>query len=103
LQASRDGSPIVLRLRADGETLRIEISDQGFGMSPEVLAHAGEPFFTTKQPGEGMGLGLFLTRSLLEHLGGRLELAAHRPRGSVATLWLPKESIAVGMPPLPRA
>ena len=92
LQASRDGSPIVLRLRPDSETLRIEISDQGLGMSPEVLAHAGEPFFTTKQPGEGMGLGLFLTRSLLEQLGGRLELAPHSPRGTVATLVLPNAS-----------
>jgi two-component system, sensor histidine kinase RegB len=97
LQASRDGSPIVLRLRPDGETLRIEISDQGLGMSPEVLAHAGEPFFTTKQPGEGMGLGLFLTRSLLEQLGGRLELAPHSPRGTVATLVLPKASLATGL------
>ncbi len=97
LQASRDGSPIVLRLRPDSETLRIEISDQGLGMSPEVLAHAGEPFFTTKQPGEGMGLGLFLTRSLLEQLGGRLELAPHSPRGTVATLVLPKASPAAGL------
>jgi two-component system, sensor histidine kinase RegB len=97
VQASRDGSPIVLRLRPDGETLRIEISDQGLGMSPEVLAHAGEPFFTTKQPGEGMGLGLFLTRSLLEQLGGRLELAPHSPRGTVATLVLPKASLAAGL------
>lgn len=97
LQASRDGSPIVLRLRPDSETLRIEISDQGLGMSPEVLAHAGEPFFTTKQPGEGMGLGLFLTRSLLEQLGGRLELAPHSPRGTVATLVLPKPSPGAGL------
>ena len=97
LQASRDGSPIVLRLRPDAETLRIEISDQGLGMSPEVLAHAGEPFFTTKQPGEGMGLGLFLTRSLLEQLGGRLELAPHSPRGTVATLVLPRASLAAGL------
>src|SRR6266851_4238947 len=97
LQASRDGSPIVLRLRPDSETLRIEISDQGLGMSPEVLAHAGEPFFTTKQPGEGMGLGLFLTRSLLEQLGGRLELAPHSPRGTVATLVLPKASPGAGL------
>jgi two-component system sensor histidine kinase RegB len=77
--------------------LRIEIFDQGLGMSPEVLAHAGEPFFTTKQPGEGMGLGLFLTRSLLEQLGGRLELAPHSPRGTVATLVLPKASLAAGL------
>ena len=93
LQASKDGSPILLRLREDAENLRIEVSDQGSGMSPEVLAHAGEPFFTTKQPGEGMGLGLFLTRSLLEQLGGQLELAPRLPRGTIATLVLPRKSL----------
>src|SRR5262249_40556367 len=93
LQASKDGSPISLRLREDEESLRIEVSDQGLGMSPEVLAHAGEPFFTTKEPGEGMGLGLFLTRSLLEQLGGHLELAPRAPRATVATLALPRKPL----------
>jgi len=93
LQASKDGSPILVRLAQDAENLRIEVADQGLGMLPEVLAHAGEPFFTTKQPGEGMGLGLFLTRSLLEQLGGQLELVPRAPRGTLATLVLPRKSL----------
>ena len=44
----------------------IRIADGGAGMSPEVLARAGEPFFTTKEPGKGMGLGLFLARTVLD-------------------------------------
>jgi two-component system sensor histidine kinase RegB len=57
-----------------------------------VLARAGEPFFTTKPstgPGHGMGLGLFLTRTVLERVGGRLELESSPGAGTKATLVLP--------------
>jgi two-component system sensor histidine kinase RegB len=54
------------------------------------LSHAGEPFFTTKEPGHGMGLGLFLARSLLEQLGGGLELSSLMPAGTRVLLILPK-------------
>ena len=53
----------------------------GRGMPPEVLARVGEPFFTTKVPGEGMGLGLFLTRALAEQLGGEFHITS-RPRST---------------------
>jgi two-component system sensor histidine kinase RegB len=97
LQASPDDSEVSLRIKADALTCRIEVADQGTGMTSEVLARAGEPFFTTKEPGRGMGLGLFLTRSLLEQLGGRLELGHAPERGTIATLVLPRagESSAI--------
>ena len=50
---------------ADGR-VRISVRDRGRGMDPEVAARAGEPFFTTKAPGVGMGLGLFLTRAVVD-------------------------------------
>ena len=72
-----------------GQRLRTTVRDHGPGMAPDVLERAGQPFFTTKSPGEGMGLGLFLTRSVLERLGGTLELASGQGRGVTAVMELP--------------
>ena len=58
-------------------------------MPANVLSRAGEPFFTTKEPGQGMGLGLFLTRAVIEQLGGSLQLQSVPGEGTTATLRLP--------------
>ena len=84
LQASPDGRPVLLRLGLDGDRLRVEVEDQGEGMPPEVLARAGEPFFSTRGSGHGLGLGLFVARSLAEQLGGDLRLVSAPARGTRA-------------------
>jgi two-component system, sensor histidine kinase RegB len=58
-------------------------------MSPQELARAGEPFFTTKEPGQGMGLGLFLTRNVIERLGGSLKMQSTLGKGTTAEVRLP--------------
>ncbi len=75
LQASAPGAHVTLRVRESGGRIRATVLDRGRGMPPDVLARVGEPFFTTKGPGEGMGLGLFLTRALAEQLGGEFHIA----------------------------
>lgn len=70
-------------------TLRLRIADRGPGMPADVLARASEPFFTTKPPGRGMGLGLFLARTVIERLGGSLRLESPVEGGTVATIVLP--------------
>jgi two-component system sensor histidine kinase RegB len=65
------------------------VLDRGAGMDPDVLSRAGEPFFTTKGPGEGMGLGLFLTRALAEQLGGELAITSTPAAGTEARIDLP--------------
>ena len=96
-QASAHDEPISVSVRVADESWRIEVRDGGRGMTPDVLARAGEPFFTTKPsagPEHGMGLGLFLTRTVLERVGGRLELASTPGRGTTATLVLPLDAAA---------
>ncbi|RKH45738.1 ATP-binding protein [Corallococcus sicarius] len=89
LQATPGSGPVVLCARAEGLGARLEVRDEGQGMPDAVLARAGEPFFTTKAPGEGMGLGLFLARSLAEQLGGALELRSKAGEGTTVRLSLP--------------
>ena len=89
VQASPADAPVVLRTTAvDGRVLATVI-DRGKGMPAEVLARVGEPFFTTKVPGEGMGLGLFLTRALAEQLGGEFRINSSPGMGTEATIDLP--------------
>jgi two-component system sensor histidine kinase RegB len=81
----------VVQLSATHEDgwLRLIVRDSGPGMPPEVLARAGDPFFTTKEPGKGMGLGLFLCRSVVERLGGTLELRSPPGEGMTVVVRLP--------------
>jgi two-component system sensor histidine kinase RegB len=89
LQASAPGAEVRLGLAREAEAWRLSVVDSGAGMPAEVLARAGEPFFTTKAPGEGMGLGLFLTRAVLDQLGGRLVLDSAPSRGTTVVLTWP--------------
>ena len=89
LQASPAGRPVLLRLGLRGDQLRVEVEDEGEGMAPEVLARAGEPFFSTRGSGHGLGLGLFVARSLAEQLGGDLHLDSAPAQGTRACLTVP--------------
>jgi len=98
LEASHGTADVLLRVGIDEQLWRIEVSDAGVGMAPDVLRHVGEPFFTTKGPDRGMGLGLFLTRVVLERLGGRLEIQSVPDRGTTAVLVFPAAPAAgIGM------
>jgi two-component system sensor histidine kinase RegB len=88
-QASPGGQEVDLRLRALDDALLVEVEDHGCGMSAEVQEHAGEPFYTTKATGDGMGLGLFFARSVTEHLGGRLDIDSEDGRGTVVAIRIP--------------
>lgn len=90
LDASPDGQPVTISGSNDQDFVTIKIVDRGNGMPPKVLRRVGEPFYTTKETGKGMGLGIFLTRNVIERLGGNLELQSKEGQGTTASIRLPK-------------
>ena len=93
--ASDRGGGIEIRARPSGRFMDIAVRDSGVGMSAVELAKAGEPFWTTKPPGRGMGLGLFLVRATLEQIGGRFDLQAAPAKGATATMTVPVVSDSI--------
>jgi two-component system sensor histidine kinase RegB len=100
LEASAQQSLVEIGAELAEPYVRLIVRDQGCGMSEEMLRHAGEPFFTTKEPGQGMGLGVFLVRTVAERMGGRLSYTSVPGRGTIAALelLLAVEKAAAGRP-----
>lgn len=67
----------------------VEVTDNGMGIPEATLARLGEPYFSTRTDRGGSGLGLFVTRGILESLGGRLEFESQSGRGTTARVVLP--------------
>jgi two-component system, sensor histidine kinase RegB len=84
--ATDGAEPVTLEVEADDGLFRFVVRDQGRGMSEDTLRRAGEPFYTTKDPGHGRGLGLFLARAFAERCGGSLSLRSGQ--GTTAILEL---------------
>ena len=90
--------PVQLTIVRQEGLLRFQVADRGPGMTPEVLARVGEPFFTTKPPGEGTGLGLYVVRLFAERLGGNLAIDSAPGVGTTATLEFPEPQPAGAHP-----
>lgn len=100
IDASEPGERVDLSVTAGEGLVRFTVTDRGTGMDPQTLRRAIEPFFTTKEPGRGMGLGLFLVRLVAERNGGRLMLDSEPGRGTTAVLELPAVGGSGGNPAL---
>lgn len=92
LDANVDYRPILITATETDSALRIAVRDHGHGMPGNVLRRIAEPFFTTKEPGKGMGLGTFLVRTFAESLGGRVLFDSSPGIGTTVTLELPLHS-----------
>jgi len=91
-EASSTCQPVYLAGEAESGVLRFIVRDFGTGMAPEVLDRIAEPFYSTKRPERGMGLGTFLVRVFAEDMGGALIFDSAVNQGTTAILELPFES-----------
>ncbi len=101
--ASPDGGVITVTTRAvhlngdaaarhlePGDYVMLCVTDEGVGMPPHIVARATEPFFTTKGPGNGTGLGLAMAHGFVQQSGGRLEIESEPGRGTTIRMIFPQ-------------
>lgn len=87
LQAMEEGGTLFLRTAQEDEaTVTVQVADTGPGIAPGVQERIFTPFFTTKDPGDGTGLGLFICRRLMEGTGGTISVASVVGEGTTFTL-----------------
>ena len=91
---------VLVRARYDEASVTIDIQDDGPGFAPEIIARLGQPYVTTRPQGEGsrsghegMGLGFFIAKTLLEKSGAAVSFHNGKYGGAVVTARWPRESI----------
>jgi two-component system, NtrC family, sensor kinase len=82
-------------LAADGSAVAISVRDDGTGIAPEVLDKIFEPFVTTKESGHGTGLGLAVSRGIVERHSGKISMQSELGKGTTVTITLPVPGRAV--------
>jgi CheY-like chemotaxis protein len=92
--AMPSGGRLAIAAERSGETVAISVSDVGVGMPPEVIERALEPFFTTKGPGRGTGLGLSMVYGVAHQAGGDVAIDSAVGQGTTITLTLPRQDSA---------
>ncbi|CAH2602239.1 Histidine kinase [Rhodovastum atsumiense] len=85
---------------APGSYVRLSVADTGAGMDAATLLRASEPFFTTKLPGQGSGLGLTMVRRFAEEAGGAFLLSSRPGAGTTAVMWLRQAAERAGVAPV---
>ncbi|QEG20186.1 ATP-binding protein [Mariniblastus fucicola] len=86
IDADESGRSVRLAVTHRGDKAEVEITDWGSGMPEEILQRVSEPFFTTKPPGKGMGLGVFLAINVLRGVDGDVVYRSAPGEGTTATV-----------------
>ena len=87
--AIEESGDVVIQTAAEGDTVRVSISDTGSGIPEDVMAKIRNPFFTTKEVGKGTGLGLSIVDQIITSHGGELLIESKPGRGTIVTVVLP--------------
>ena len=100
LNNAADASPqhVAVEARWDRESLRLTVADRGGGVPERTLEKLGRAFFTTKPPGKGTGVGLVLTSSTMDRLGGTVRWSNRTDGGLAAEVLLPLNSLTLTVP-----
>jgi signal transduction histidine kinase len=89
IQAMPDGGILSIESQEADAGLLITISDTGMGMDEDQVHKIFDPFYTTKDVGEGTGLGLFVTYALVQNMNGRIKVESRKGQGACFQLELP--------------
>jgi two-component system sporulation sensor kinase A len=95
IEAMPDGGKVTVSTKRAGDYVRIRIEDEGEGIPGHLLESIGEPFFTTKE--NGTGLGLMICHKIMENHGGKLTISSRQGEGTVVDIDLPCESKNAGL------
>jgi len=103
IQAVPRGGHVLLRIGGDDQVATFAVEDDGPGIPEENVERVFEPFFTTKLEGQGTGLGLAVSRGIVERLGGRIEIDNCPSVGCTFRVVIPRSPIAAAQGPRPKA
>ena len=91
IHATNEDGVITVRLQSADTGVTLDIIDSGVGIPKENLDRIFEPFFSTKAPGEGTGLGLFVSRDIVEKMGGQLTVESQLGQGTCFKIFIPND------------
>ena len=91
-----------LKTSSDGASVVVVVEDDGVGIPPDFVPHLFEPFQTTKEEGKGVGLGLAISRTIVERHHGSINVVSEVGRGTTFTMSFPAEEALAKTPPVPR-
>jgi two-component system, cell cycle sensor histidine kinase and response regulator CckA len=92
--AMPDGGLLTISTRSDRSTVTLEVSDTGHGMDDATRARVFDPFYTTKRPGEGTGLGLSTVYGIVTRAGGSIDVRSELGAGTTFTITFPRATPA---------
>lgn len=100
IEASPDGQAVKVTTKVKDGLLEISVSDRGCGIQKELRSRIFEPFFSTKSgvPRAGLGLGLSVTKSMVDTMGGTLDFKSQVNRGTVFQIMLPLNGLQKAIP-----